>query len=142
MASPAESPGRVDPRLAQRDQIRQLVLKAAADRDGDLVAAALAVVRIVGVDEADRISARLAHANADFAEWRRQNPGAVKAVPRLRLRRIPRRGHVGARQARPGRRSSSRSTRAGPDPDPDDPEPPRRHLSLSLPIDEPQRVSA
>ena len=33
--------------------------------------------------------------------------------------RIPRRGHVGARQARPARRRSSRSTRAGPRADPD-----------------------
>jgi hypothetical protein len=78
------------------------------------------VVRILGRDTAQRAIVQLGHVNAQCDEWRRQNPGAVMAVPRLRLRRSPRRGHVGPRQSRPGARRTTAS-RDGPEDGESDP---------------------
>ena len=129
-ARPTEHPGRVHLRLGGGVHPERLVWlwrKQVAAHDGDEAAAALELVRLLGRDPAEQAKVQLGRANAQFDGWRRQNPGAVMAVPRLRLRRRPRRGHVGVRQARPRQRAISRSSsRSGDSGDSDDPEPARR----------------
>jgi len=132
-AKPTDHPGRVHLRLGSGvdpENLVRLWCKLVAAHDGDAIAAALEVVRILGRDEIEQATVQLARANARFDGWRRQNPRAVMAVPRLRLRRLPRRGHVGARQSRPGARRTTSSASSRGDPDLGDEPPEHRPPSL------------
>jgi hypothetical protein len=129
-ARPAEHPARVRLRLpggVKPERLVQLWEKHRAAHDGDDVAAALVLVRILGRETCEATTVQLGRVNAQVAEWRRQNPGAVKALPRLRLTRLPRRGHVEPRVSRPRARGMARSSSRGGDSgaSSDDPEPAR-----------------
>jgi hypothetical protein len=76
------------------------------------------VVDLIGPSAAGELAHHLERASAAAKVWRRRNPGAVRARPRVSMSRVPRRGHVGPRSRPATRRrttSSSGSSRGDPD---------------------------
>jgi hypothetical protein len=100
-----------------------LAALAQAAKCGD----AAKVVNLIGPNAARELARHLSRAAAAVDEWRRQNPATSSSPAPKRIGTgVPRRGHVGARQPRPKRRTLSRSSSRSGDSGPSDLDPPPR----------------